>query len=249
MFSFLTLEKLLINQLMKNFFIVLFLLANLTGAAQTLSVEERTVKNEESVDLNSWTARLDQDMESCMDSYSDFIKETFKAKVEKRGKNILVAVKTQFPELSNLRLDQRAIFAVESSGTSVSFTFSPGYDIHFGKNAYKSEFAKAETFVKGFVRFHYTTFYESQIKTIQDKIRSLQSDVDSNSKKTDKNNKAIADNKSDGETDKTKSKNEKMMRENEQYTAESASKRTQITDLEAQLAKFNQAMQKTLDYK
>ena len=249
MFSFLTLEKLLINPHMKNFTVLLFLLATGTGMAQTLSVEQRIVKTEESEDVNSWTARLDQDMESCMDSYSDFIKEKFKTKVEKRGKNILVAVKTQFPELSDLRLDQRAIFTVESSGTSVSFTFSPGYDIHFGKEPYKAEFAKGETFAKGFVRFHYQTYYEAQIKTIQDKMKSLQNDIDSNSKKTDKNNKAITDNKSDGETDKTKSKNEKMMRENEQYTAESASKRTQITDLESQLSKFNQALQKTLDYK
>lgn len=234
---------------MKNYSILLLVSASLTSAAQTLLVEQRTVKNEESVDLNSWTAKLDQDMESCMDSYSDFIKETFKTKVDKLGKNILVTEKTQFPELSNLRLDQRAIFTVESSGTSVSFTFSPGYDIHFGADSYKSEFAKGETFVKGFVRYHYKTYYEAQIKTIQDKIKSLQNDIDSNTKKTDKNNKNITDNKSEGETDKTKSKNEKMMRENEQYTADSASKRTQITDLESQLAKFNSALQKTLDFK
>ena len=247
--SFLILENSTPNSLMKNFPILLFVLISFTTTAQTLSVEQRTVKNEESVDLNSWTARLDQDMESCMDSYSAFIKELFKAKVEKRGKNILIAEKTQFPELSNLRLDQRAIFTVESSGTSVSFTFSPGYDIHFGSNSYKSEFAKAEILVKSFVRYHYNSFYESQIKTIQEKIKSLQNDIDSNTKRADKNNKSITDNKSDGETDKTKAKNEKMTRENEQYTAESASKRTQITDLEAQLSKFNHALQKTLDFK
>ena len=233
---------------MKIYTLVLVFLS-LTSAAQTLLVEERTVKNEESIDVNSWTARLDQNMENCMDTYSDFIKETFKTKVEKRGKNVLVAVKTQFPEISNLRLDQRAIFAVESSGTSVSFTFSPGYDIHFGSGSYKSEFAKAEIFVKSYVRFHYNSYYEEQIKTIQGKIKSLQSDIDSNTKKTDKNNKSISENKSDGETDKTKSKNEKMMRENTEYTADSATKRTQITDLESQLSKFNQALQKTLDFK
>lgn len=234
---------------MKTYTVLLLLFASFTATAQTLLVEQRPIKNEESVELTSWTARLDQDMESCMESYSDFIKEKFKTKVSKRGKNILVAEKTQFPELSDLRLDQRAIFTVESSGTSVSFTFSPGYDIHFGGDAYKSEFAKAETFVKGFVRYHYDAYYEAQIKTIQDKIKSLQNDIDSNTKKTDKNNKSINDNKSEGETDKTRTKNEKMMRENAEYAADSASKRTQITDLEAQLAKFNQALQKTLDFK
>lgn len=234
---------------MKKYVFLILMLAGLPLVAQTLLVEERKVKNEESVELSSWTARLDQDMETCMESYEDFIKETFKTKVDKRGKNILIAEKIQFPELSNLRLDQRAIFTVESSGTSVAFTFSPGYDIHFGRDSYKSEFAKAETFVKGFVRFHYDNFYEAQIKTIQDKIKSLENDIDSNTRKTDKNNKSITESKSDGETEKSKSKNEKMMRENTEYAADSATKRTQITDLEAQLAKFNQALQKTLDFK
>jgi len=236
---------------MKNYAILLVILcyAMINSSAQTLVVEERNIKNEESVELNSWTARLDQDMDHCMESYEDFIKELFKTKVEKRGKNMLVAVKTVFPELSNLRLDQRAIFTVESAGTAVSFTFSPGYDIHFGHEAYKVEFAKAETLVKSFVRFHYKTFYESQIKSIQDKIKSLQSDIDSNSKKTDKNNKAVSDNKSDGETDKSKSKNDKMLRENDAYTADTSAKRREISDLESQLAKFNTALQKALDFK
>jgi hypothetical protein len=230
-------------------FLICLCLSSICSIAQTLSVEERVIKSEESTDLSSWTARIDQDAESCMETYSDFIKENFKTKVAKRGMNILVAEKTQFQELSPLRLDQRAIFTVESTGTAVSFTFSPGYDIHFSRESYKTEFAKAEIFVKSYIRYHYKTYYEAQIKTIQDKIKSMQDDIDSNSKKIDKNNKSIAENKSGGETDKTKSKNEKMTRENEGYAADTTSKRRQIADQEDQLAKFNQALQKALDFK
>ena len=216
---------------------------------QTLVVEERTIKNEESVDLASWTAKLDQSPDYCMDTYGDFIKELFKTKVDKRGKTMLVAEKTLIPEISSLRLDQRTIFTQESGGTAVSFTFSPGYDIHFSSKQYGTEFSKAETFVKSFVRYHYQKYYKDQIESLTDKIQSRQNDIESNGKKLDKNNKAIADNKTEGETDKTKVKNEKMLRDNDGYTAETATKRREISDFENQLAKANESLRKILDYK
>jgi len=222
----------------------LFLCAN-AALAQQLMVEERIVKNEESIELNSWTARLDQDMNYCMGTYEDFIKEFFKAKVDKRGKSILVAEKTLIPELSKFRLDQRAIFTVETGGTAISFTFSPGYDLHFGHELYSDEFKKAEVFVKNFVRYHYKAFYNEKIKSIQDKIKSKQNDIESNGKKTDRNNKSIAE----GDADKAKVKNDKLLRENEAYTADSASKRKEISDLEADLAQANESLRKVEDFK
>jgi hypothetical protein len=220
-----------------------------SAVAQTLLVERRPVKTEESSEVESWTASLDQDISTCQDTYSDFIRELSKTKVEKRGKNILVAEKTQFPELSSLRIDQRAIFTAESSGTAVSFTFSPGYDIHFTSQSYKDEFAKAETLVKNFVRYHYKKYYNVLISDLQQKIKSRQSDVESNGRKTDKNNKSIADNKSAGETDKTRARNDKMKRENDTYAADTDAKRKEISDLENQLAKANDALHKVLDFK
>jgi len=217
--------------------------------AQTLAVEERSVKNEESIELSSWTARLDQNAEYCMNTYGDFIKELFKTKVDSRGKTMLVAEKTLMPEISNLRLDQRTIFTPESGGTAVSFTFSPGYDIHFNKEKYASEFTKAEVFVKNFVRYHYQKYYNEQIESLKNKISSRQNDIETNSKRMDKNNKTILSNKSEGETDKTKSKNEKILRENDTYTAETATKRRELLDLESQLAKANENLRKVLDYK
>ena len=218
------------------------------AVAQTLLVEKRPVKTEESSEVESWTAKFDQDLSFCQEMYSDFIKELAKTKVEKRGKNVLVAVKTQFPELSSLRIDQRAIFTPESGGTSVSFTFSPGYDVHFTSESYKEEFAKAENYVKNYVQYHYKKYYNDLITNLQSKMKSLQSDIESNGKKTDKNNKAIASNISDGETDKTKSKNEKLKKENDQYAAETDSKRKDLADIEDQLAKANESLQKVLRY-
>ncbi|HTE33919.1 MAG TPA: hypothetical protein VK666_26245 [Chryseolinea sp.] len=231
------------------FLTVISMLYGLTLKGQTLIVEQRQVKSEESAALDSWTARLDQSVDFTMETYGDFVKELFKAKVDKRGKSMLVAEKILIPEISNLRLDQRALFASESGGTAISFTFSPGYDIHFGQEVYKAEFEKAQSFVKNFVRYHYKKFYNDQIESLQSDIKSRQSDIESNGRKTDKNNKSITSNKSEGETDKTKSKNEKMLRENDSYTADTAAKRRQIADLEDQLAKANESLRRALDFK
>lgn len=218
--------------------------------SQQLIVEERIVKNEESIDLQSWTARLDQDMDYCMETYGSFIKEFFKTKVSKRGKSILVAEKTAFPELSNLRMDQRAIFATETGGTSVSFTFSPGYDIHFGHESYEQEFKKCESFVRNFVRYHYNTFYGEKISSIEKEISSRQNDIESNGKKIDRNNKAVADNSKAGNDDaKAKSKNEKLLREIDTYTSDTATKRNEITTLEVELRAHKESLLKVAAFK
>ena len=220
-----------------------------TLAAQSLSVEEGKVKIEEANDLDAWIAALDQDLAFCMDTYESFMKETFKVKVDKRGKNISVAEKFAIREISDLRIDQRTVFTSSSGGTTASFTFSPGYDIHFGLKQYKTEFTKAGAFVRNYVRYHYKTFYDDQIKLLQSKIESRHHDIESNGRKTDKNDKDIGKNKSDAETEKSKAKNEKMLRENESYTADTASKRKEISDLEDQLSKANEGLRKALAFK
>lgn len=239
---------------MKAIFILLCLLCLLAFAvpapSQQLIVEERTVKNEESIELQAWTARLDQDMDYCMETYGNFIKEFFKTKVSKRGKTILVAEKTVFPELSALRIDQRAVFATETGGTSVSLTFSPGYDIHFGRAVYEEEFMRCEQLVKNFVRYHYNAFYGEKIKSIEDQIRSKQNDIESNSKRIDRNNKTIADNnKSGGDEAKTKTKNDKLIREIETYTSDTSTKRNEISSLEDELKVNNESLRKVDAYR
>jgi hypothetical protein len=221
--------------------VVGLILFTLTANSQQLIVEERKVKNEESIELSSWTARLDQDMDYCMETYGSFIKEFFKIKVTKQGKTMLVAEKVAIPELSNLRLDQRALFATETSGTAVSFTFSPGYDIHFGHDAYEEEFKKGELFVKNFVRYHYNEFYGEKVKSTESQIKSKLNDIESNIKKTERNKKTIADS---GDDAKSLSKNEKLLRENDNYTSDSNTKRNEISILEADLKVFNECLRK-----
>ena len=216
-------------------------LFTLTAQSQQLIVEERKVKNEESIELSSWTARLDQDMDYCMETYESFIKEFFKIKVTKQGKTMLVAEKAAIPELSNLRLDQRALFATETGGTAVSFTFSPGYDIHFGHDSYEEEFKKGELFVKNFVRYHYNEFYGEKIKSIESQIKSKLNDIESNSKKIERNKKTIADS---GDDTKSQTKNEKLLRENDNYTSDSNTKRNEVSILEGDLKAANESLRK-----
>jgi len=230
------------------FLLVLFCTSSQV-AAQSLSVEEGTTKIDDANDVDAWVTKLDQDVAYCMNTYESFMKEVFKVKLDKRGKVTLVAEKVAIAEISDLRIDQRAIFASSSGGTTVSFSFSPGYDIHFGLKQYKPEFSKAGTFVKNYVRFHYKYFYEDQIKSLQNKIDSRHHDIETNGRKTDKNDKAIGQNKSDSDNEKAKTKNDKMLRENETYTADTATKRKEISDLEDQLDKAKAGLKNVLAFK
>jgi hypothetical protein len=234
---------------MKTLFTVSLLFISILSHSQRLIVEQRTVKNEEGNDQNSWTARLDDDMNTCMDSYENFMKEKFRIKVEKEGKNMVVAKKIQLAQLTNLRMDQLTLFTTEASGTAVSFMFSLGYDIHLGLDSYPDNFKSAEEFVKGFVRYHYESLYTKRMKEIEEKIKSKQSDIESNGKRTDRNNKSIADNNKDGGAEKNKAKNDKMLRENETYTEDSATKRREITDLEDELNKLSESLKKVKEFK
>ena len=67
----------------KNLLLVPALFVTLFTHAQRLQVEDRSSKNEESREVDSWTAHLDQDVSYCMSTYSDFIKKTFDVKTSK----------------------------------------------------------------------------------------------------------------------------------------------------------------------
>lgn len=234
---------------MKTLFTISLLLISILSHSQRLIVEQRTVKNEEGNDQNSWTARLDDDMSTCMDSYENFMKDKFRIKVDKQGKNMLVAEKIQLAQLTNLRMDQLTLFTTEASGTAVSFMFSLGYDIHLGLDSYPDKFENAEEFVKGYVRYHYESLYTKSMKEIEEKIKSKQSDIESNGKRIDRNNKSIADNNKSGADEKTKAKNDKMIRENEVYSEDSATKRREVSDLEDELNKLSESLKKVKEFK
>jgi hypothetical protein len=241
---------------MKNLFhlTAAFILFNAGLQAQTLQVESRPMKNEESRDADAWIAHLDQPVSYCMGTYSDFMKKTFSAKIDKRAKNVLSVNKTMFPEVSNLRIDQRAVFAQESSGTAVAFMFSPGYDIHFGKELYNAEFVKGETFVKNYIRYHYKTFYDETIKDIQGKIKSKQKSINSNQSKIEKNLKSMKENDEDiavgsVDSEKLKGKNVRLEKENADMNAEIEKLNTEISGLNAEIAKANESLQLVEGYR
>lgn len=222
--------------------------------AQTLQVEQRSMNNEEARQVDAWVAHLDQPVSYCMDTYSDFMKKTFSAKIDKRSKNVLSVNKTVFPEVSNLRIDQRAVFAQESAGTAVAFMFSPGYDIHFGKELYNAEFLKGEAFVKNYIRYHYQTFYNQTIKDINSKIKSKQKSISSNQSRIEKNLKSMKENDEDiaaGSTDseKLKEKNAKIQKDNETLNTEIEKLNTDISTLNTDIGKANQSLQLVEAYK
>ncbi len=213
--------------------------------SQTLRVEERKVKTEESVEVSCWTAIVDQDVDFCRDSYDAFIKEYFKAKTDKRGKNVLVAEKVVIPELTNLRIDQRAIFGTETGGTSVSFTFSPGYDVHFSNELYADEFSKAEELTKNFVRYHYKRFYNGEMKSLQETLDSKKSEITSNEKKIDRNDKSIQGYQKSG-GDATKSDN--LKRENDNLNAANSKLREEMDKIEEKIDQIKSQLSKVAEF-
>jgi hypothetical protein len=213
--------------------------------SQTLRVEERKVKTEESAEVSSWTAILDQQVDFCRDSYDAFIKEFVKTKTDKRGKNVLVAEKVVIPELSNLRIDQRAIFGAETGGTSVSFTFSPGYDVHFSNEMYGDEFSKAEAFTKNFVRYHYKRFYNDQLKSLQETLDSKKSEIASNEKRIDRNDKSIQGYQKSG-GDATKSDN--LKRENDNLNAANSKLKEEMENIEERIDQIKAQLNKVSEF-
>src|SRR5688572_10995169 len=99
---------------MKKLITLALLTCSMAGHAQYLKVESKTIKNEEGNEVDTWVAHLDQLPEECMESYDDFMDKVFDHKTEKRNKTLKVVTKTQFHELSNLRIDQRTFFVAES---------------------------------------------------------------------------------------------------------------------------------------
>jgi hypothetical protein len=231
----------------------LFVLNIHKAKAQRLSVENKTAVNEESKTIDAWVAHVDQDMNFCIGTFSDFIRKNFDAKAVRLSKNVYCVEQKSFAELSPLRIDVRAIFNAETAGTAVSFTFSPGYDIHFSNSLYKEEFEKGQAFAKSYVRFHYKAFYESALKEMQSKIKSKQKSIATNETKIKKNLKNIKDNDDDIAVnavgaEKLKEKNAKLERENSQMLAENEKLKLEIEKLESDEASANESLKKTQEF-
>jgi len=232
---------------------LVFIFAFAFCSAQQLKVEVKTIKNQEGKDIEAWVAHLDQTSDECMESYEDFMKDAFDLKTSKENKTMMMVEKVILNEMSGLRLDQRTFFTGESAGTAVAFTFSPGYDIHFGTKLYKEEFEHGEKLVKSFVKFHYKDFYNKKIKVIQKALVDKQAEITSDEKKIEKNKKSELDNNkkiSNGDSDaaKLRIKNDSLEKENATLEAQIASDRSEIKSLQDQLIKFQESVKKVEEF-
>ena len=227
------------------FFFSLLICSNIYG--QQLSIENKPALNEESKSVDSWVVHVDQDMNFCFSAYSEFMRKNFDYRINRRSKIVHSVDKKLFTEISNLRIDQRAIFTQESKGTAIAFQFSPGYDIHFGNTMYKEEFDRARAMVVNYVHFHYKMFYDDQIKNLRSKIKGLEKNISNNQSKIEKNTKTVNLNAEDISNnavgaDKLREKNEKLEKENVSLAAEVDKFRTQITQLETEIDNANQSL-------
>ncbi len=217
--------------------------------AQQLKVENKSIKNQDGKDIEAWVAHIDQETDACMESYEDFMKKIFDLKSSKENKTMIMAEKVLLSEISGLRIDQRTFFTQESGGTAVAFTFSPGYDIHFGTKLYSDEFYRAENMAKSFVKFHYKDHYNTLLKNLQKKLEDKQDEITSNEKKIERNKKSMLDNNkkiSNGDSDagKLRIKNDSMERENMTVDAQVASDRSEIKSLQDQVIKIQESLKR-----
>ncbi len=239
---------------MKPYLLTLAFLATFSiCSAQQLKVESKTIKNQDGKDIEAWVAHLDQEVDACMESYDDFMKEVFNLKVSKENKTMMMVEKAQLNEMSGLRLDQRSFFIAESGGTAVAFTFSPGYDIHFGSKLYSDEFERGEKLVKSFVKFHYKDFYNKKIKELQKTLEDKQEEITSDEKKIEKNKKSMLDNNKkinsgDSDAGKLRIRNDGLEKENMTMEGDIAKDKSDIKILQDQLIKLHDSLRNVEEF-
>ncbi len=236
-----------------NLFILVFVFAFTFCSAQQLKVEAKKIKNHEGNEVDAWVANLDQMPDDCMESYDDFMKKVFDRNPEKGNKTMMMVEKVILNEMSSLRIDQRTFFTQESGGTAVAFTFSPGYDVHFGHKLYPDEFDRGEKLVKSFVKFHYKDYYNKQVKILQKTIEDKESEVTSDEKKIEKNKKSMLDNNKkinngDSDAGKLRIKNDGLEKENIGMEGDIAKDKAEIKSLQDQLIKLHDNLRKVEDF-
>lgn len=224
------------------------------SSAQTLSATNQKAKTEEGFETDAWVAHLDQDINNSQKSFEEFIEKVFKYKTDKRSKGIYVVEKQKFPELSQMRLDIRAIFSSESAGSTVSFIFSPGYDVYLNNTAYTDDFLKAENFVKNYIKFHYNIYYTKVIADLNSKIKDKEDEIKSTESKIDKIKSTVAENDTkitsgDPNALKLKEKNTKYHKEIDDKNAEISGDRRDIVQLQDEVVKANASLKLVQEYK
>ncbi len=232
---------------------VVSVLLNTGSAAQTLNVSPDAVRSEESQSIDGWVAHLDQPAEYVEKTLSTFVKMLSGTKAEKRNKNVWVASKVKFEEISPLRGDLRAVLTPDGSGTAVGFIFSPGYDIHLDKAAYPQEYERMEGFVKKYVKHHYTEFYREETAKTQKELDSRRRELEKNEKRVAKLRESVTDNEQkistgDSKTDKLSARNSKSTGTADALTEKNQKLQDEIGRFQELLSQHNAAMQKVRDF-
>jgi hypothetical protein len=237
-------------------FMLSFSILSIYTTAQNLTISEQTTKTEETVDVDAWVAHLDQNMDYAEKSFERFMDETFgyKSKTDKIKKtNVIKVTMAKFAEISPLRVDLRAVFNPEGTGSMVSFMMSPGYDIHFLRDTYPQEYAKIQDILKKYIKFNYNRFYKENISDAEDKIKSKQKDINSNNKKMENLQKDVAENEqkinnNDKNANKLIERNSKYKTQITNLQAENATLNNDISQLQNAITKHNEALQKVFAF-
>ncbi len=224
-----------------------------TGVAQTLQVTAGQVRSEENLPIEGWVAHLDQPADYAEKTLATFVKMLSGARAEKRGKNVWVAPKVKFDEITALRGDLRAVLTAEGNGTAVGFSFSPGYDIHVDKTAYPKEYEKMQGFVKKYVKHHYTEFYREETAKIEKELGNRRREVEKNEKRIAKLREGVTQNEQkisggDSKSEKLTERNGKDTAEADGLTQENQRLQGEVLRFQETLSQFNASLQKVKDF-
>jgi hypothetical protein len=232
---------------------ILLVLGTARSVGQTLQISPDAVRSEENVSIDGWVAHLDQSAEYVEKTLGTYIKMLSGNKADKRTKNLWVASKVKFEEISPLRGDLRASLTAEGNGTAVGFTFSPGYDIHVDKTAYPQEYEKMAGFVKKYVKHHYTEFYREEAAKAEKELNKRRREVEKNEKRiarlqqtTTKNEQKISE--GDSKATKLTERNSKNTAETDGRTQENEKLQGEVQHYQEMLSQFNAALQKVRDF-
>ncbi len=232
---------------------VLLVLNTGSSAGQTLQISPDVVRSEENVSIDGWVAHLDQSAEYVEKTLGTYIKMLSGNRADKRAKNLWVAPKVKFEEISPLRGDLRASLTAEGNGTAVAFSFSPGYDIHVDKTAYPQEYEKMQGFVKKYVKHHYTEFYREEAAKAEKELNKRRREVEKNEKRIARLRQSISNNEQkinedDSKASKLTERNSKDTAETDGRTQENEKLQNEVLHYQEMLSQFNAALQKVRDF-
>lgn len=218
--------------------------------AQNVSITPGKVQTEESQEVDGWIAHPEQPAEYATKTFESFLKNSMGTKLTRKVRNVLIVEKIKIGEVSSWRGDLRAVVRTGSNGTEIGFIFSPGYDIHFEPTHYPKEYAKLESMVRKYIKYHYSEYYKDQsakvtkdISTEKSSAEKLESRIAKVKDEMSLNEKKSAD----GKDAKASEKNAKLQLEADKLNGELTKLQGEITKLEETLNQINASIKKVAE--